>query len=1462
MQNYCFKRLCSDNDEFVRLHEYTKSICDRAPVRKNVRPYRPKVSKSFGTPSEKIDIDADDEIDDYYVEVGAESVNIELFASDNNTMYRSLLESEKEMLFDKLSNVFDVETLSIDEDFTDHTETNDEEDERDLTDETLEKRSQISVGSKEISKAAEAMRLYKDDFSFEILEDVFSVYLDKADDFFGIFKDFLGEEKFNIFYNAFQEARERVSLKAEDALTMPSSNKLCLVEPFIGTLFNLEDSQVMLEASGCTVSVLVDTANAGYCPTIAHCACQCALGIGIKKCLERYADVEEYRYLIEESNEFLTMSCDSSAANGAPEQIDADSIVVKAEAERLEKLHMEEKLDHQFSFLKNLKTVAKSLDFDNELEEFRTELILKSSIARPVSEEVNTLSAQVVLDKCELKNSDLKDYMKFNLDSCDIRDLYYCKNHYKGNKCLQFEKDKNECNSACCLEIKMAECAKSHCLSKKPVKEFEKIANLICTEYADPHVTNGAPFPDADEDSTSDSTDQEQPENVSEEEDDENDCDESEKEDNGMLLEERSLSEDEELDYDDDVLNNVGESVCELEEFEPGYDTTKCDKEEVKGCIKDGIQFLLDDPEHFCPYCVNDNAYDDCRCACCFGKYFSKVCYDPHCGILTEKLRYKRYVREVCKTRPVKYLFSRDLKEPFKFKKLSSTEKKVEDKSAIVDEYNDLEKKKKLSKSHPKTDKGNQKNTNDDSAEFDLFSGFNEGPNRTEQGESDVYFESRPVNIHKESLEEKKKSKLRYNFKLQGHKKRETEYTSDEYDDLDQDDTHILYVQDEASGSKLARRDAKSKNPTVKIKSMTRAQSFAKGGGMTSKGKKKDVNKGPEHIKAQTKLTTSAKAFGLDPEKQLKKKKPNKPKKTKGGSDKYLVDGPKFIGKFPKDEDKGMPSRSRVVKTPVIDDSARDFERDQTIYDDDHTLPFDAINEGVEEEEFQNQEGEVNDEYDEFSESDSSYKNKTPFNLGKPNSPGRRKPSSKVPKLNRRMDVFQRDILYKRSFDANAIEDDIVENGTKFDGANVSNISTTPKLRTITRTIKHTKESNSPTSMTSTEKEEDVFGMMVIGGKTTDESDVSTLTTTVSSGFTSYITQTSYLTITSVLPRETTITKTIRDHSSSISSNSSTPATVTYIKTRFRPTTLTETEYEDFSTETTTEYDDTLTVTIPKKTITRHKGTTTDTDTLEVTSTFTTSKTKTIPNITITEFEESDQTVTSILTKSVTLTETQYEDIITKTVTTYSGVTSETVAKKTITVYKDSTEITETETETEYETKFKTKWYPEETVTEYEDEETITEIKYYPTTTTDSTTITTTTTATTTLTSTLAGRARPQPNVNIVAPLLPRNYENEDGNVTEPINSNVTNKTGNKSSMADQLRPGKEFTSDGSKPNLSVFLVVSGVITIGAIALSLYTYSLVVEDDEDDINEEQQALDSESHETDKGDMFHEVEVQG
>ncbi len=1461
MQNYCFKRLCSDKNEFVRLHEYTKSICDRAPVRKNVRPYRPKDSKSFGNPSEKIDIDADDEIDDYYVEVGAQSVNIELFASDNNTMYRSLLESEKEMLFDKLSNVFDVETLSIDEDFTDHTESNDEEDERDLTDETLEKRSQISVGSKEISKAAEAMRLYKDDFSFELLEDVFSVYLDKADDFFGIFKDFLGDEKFNIFYSAFQEARERVSLKAEDALTMPSSNKLCLVEPFIGTLFNLEDSQVMLEASGCTVSVLVDTANAGYCPTIAHCACQCALGIGIKKCLERYADVEEYRYLIEESNELLTMSCDSSAANGAPEQIDADSIVVKAEAERLEKLHMEEKLDHQFSFLKNLKTVAKSLDFENELEEFRTELILKSSIARPVSEEVNALSAQVVLDKCELKNSDLKDYMKFNLDSCDIRDLYYCKNHYKGNKCLQFEKDKNECNSACCLEIKMAECAKSHCLSKKPVKEFEKIANLICTGYADPHVTNGAPFPDADEDSTSDSTDQEQPENVSEEEDDENDCDESENEDNGTLLEERSLSEDDELDYDDDVLNNVGESVCELEEFEPGYDTTKCDKEEVKGCIKDGIQFLLDDPEHFCPYCVNDNAYDDCRCACCFGKYFSKVCYDPHCGILTEKLRYKRYVREVCKTKPVKYLFSRDLKEPFKFKKLSSSEKKVEDKSAIVDEYKDLEKKKKLSKSHPKTDKGNQKNTNDESAEFDLFSGFNEGPNRTEQGESDVYFESRPVNIHKESLEEKKKSKLRYNFKLQNHKKRETEYTSDEYDDLDQDDTHILYVQDEVSGSKLARRSAKSKNPTVKIKSMTRAQSFAKGGGMTSKGKKKDVNKGPAHIKAQTKLTTSAKAFGLDPEKQLKKKKPNKPKKTKGGSDKYLVDGPKFIGKFPKDEDKGMPSRSRVVKTPVIDDSPKDFERDQSIYDDDHTLPFDAINEGVEEEEFQNQEGEVNDEYDEFGDSDSSYKNKTPFNLGKPNSPGRRKPSSKVPKLNRRMDVFQRDVLYKRSFDANAIEDDIVEDGIKFDGANVSNISTTPKLRTITRTIKHTNISTSPSSMTSADKEEGVFGMMVIGGKTTDESDVSTLTTTVSSGFTSYVTQTSYLTITSVLPRETTITKTITDHSSSISSNSSPPATVTSIKTRFRPTTFTETEYEDFSTETTTEYDDTLTVTIPKKTITRHKGTTTDTDTLEVTSTFTTSKTKTIPNITITEFEESDQTVTSILTKSVTLTETQYEDIITKTVTTYSGVISETVAKKTITVYEDSIEITETETETEYETKFKTKWYPEETVTEYEDEETITEIKYYPTTTTDSTTVTTTTTATTTLTSTLAGRARPQPNVN-VAPLLPRNYEDENGNITESIKSNITNKTGNKSSMADQLRPGKEFTSDGSKPNLSVFLVVSGVITIGAIALSLYTYSLVVEHDEDDEDEEQKELDNEHHETDKDDMFHEVEVQG
>lgn len=1400
-------------------------------MRKNIKPYRSKDGdRGFGTPGEKNDFDGE-KIDDYYGRVNMESVAIDLFASDNNTIYRSLVDPEKELLFDKLSNTFDSESLPFLDDFTDYPEPEiyTEVSEKDESIE-LKRRSLRELDEDGVIKAVEALKLYRDDFSFETLEDLFSMYLDKADDFFNIFKEFLREEKFNIFYHAFEEDRERTAAKIQETAKLPVSNNLCLVNRFIGTSFNLEESDFMLEVAGCTVSILVDTANAGYCPTITHCTCQCSLVMGIKNCLERYSDSDEYKAFIEEPENLINTTCEDFRPDF--ETLSTEPVTVEAESKKLEILQPEEKIENEFNFLTNLKSVASVLDFSTELEELKNEFVIKSSMERPISGEIDSLHAHVVLDKCELKNTDLKNYMQFDLDSCDVRDLYYCKNHYKGNKCLEFEKDKNDCNSACCLEIKMAECAKSHCLSKKPVKGFEKIANLICTEYADSHVTNGLPFPKIEEETNSEVLDK-----ISLDADKEYVADYPNL-DTKTLLEKRLFGNGNDKSRHD-ASSDIGESICELEEFEPGYDLTKCDKGEVKKCVKEGVQFLLDDPEHFCPYCVNNNAYDECRCACCFGNYFSKVCYDPNCGILTEKLRYKRYVREVCNTRPVKYLFARSAKEPQKLTGIPATEKysteangsKMDTGASVVDEYKGLEEKKRIAKSKkPSKEKPLDIEPNTKNTGFDFFSGFESVA--SESSENTIYFEPRPVNIHRESLDGKRKSKLRYNFKLQNHKsvKRDTELN--EYANVDCGDTHILYLQKGLSKQNLERRDTKSVGEDNK--SNTRARSFAKPGSMSNKNKKKAMNKVPQHIKAQVEVTASAQDFGLGPNKQLKKKKPNKPKKTKNPS--YIVDGPYFVGET------GFDNPTRTNKIPhsnhkhEYENSIKKFDSGKSLYADLYTRPFDTLNE--------------NEELDNVNDSDFTYKRKTPFNLAKPITSRKRNPKVKVPKLSKQLNVFQRDILYKRTFDLNTTENRITGKSlTEYVAINLNGLpqSRTPKYTTYTRTVRHSMGAATSTPLeTGPGSDSEVVGMLIIGGNNypseeTLGNEQGSLTNSAnksssrkaSSNLTTHVTKTNYVTITSVLPKETTTTVTItKPNVSKTPTTDSNIATVTSIKTRFRPKTFTETEYEDYSTLTVTEYDDTLSITIPKKTITRHKGTTTETEIMKLTSTFIRSKTKTIPNITITEYEESDQTVTSLLTKDLTITETQFEDITTKTITTYSGTFTVTVAKKTVTDYRNSIKITSTETETEYDTEYKTKWYPEDTVTEYEDEETVTETKYYPITTTASTTAsttaTTTTTSTVTLTSTMVGRARPQPNSG--SSLIPRNYEEDqekalNNSLGESFISNLTNKTQEKSSIADQLKP-DNFTSDSSRLDLSVVLVI--VMTAVTIVLFFYKNSLVV----------------------------------
>lgn len=1014
-------------------------------------------------------------------------------------------------------------------------------------------------------------------------------------------------------------------------------------------------------------------------------------------------------------------------------------------------LDYEDKIASDIGLLENIAPVATPLGVQSELAEFEAEYIWKSSSSNPLDQ---AISASIVLDKCEMEKSDLDDYMQFTLDSCDIRDLYYCKNHYKHTKCLpDATVPTNACNNACCLEIKMAQCAKSHCGSKKAVNEFQLVANLVCTKYADASYMNGTlPFPDAmpytsTVSSTTDcggeteeplSTEKSTPtETFTSDEETETDPNAAldptvgPYDDPGPHIYERSETPTFDMwdddfsaqyggDNYDDVKARVGKSVCKLDEFKPGFDTSSCGKQEVKDCIKEGIKMLKDDPAHFCPYCVNDNAYDECRCACCFGRYFSRVCYDPNCKDLSEKLRYKRYVKEVCKTKPTtKYLFLRDAEEPF-----------VEEK--------------------PRFQTGASKSTVKAASEnvLDVFAGFDDlYPSVDTSGLE------QPVNPNTNLLDTMRKSSLRRPLRSGKNSLGKRGITNSGEVSKINDDGDVIGSIAESVYKKLG----------------TGAKKFSKGFpfDLHLKPRKKEafsiLDRKPKAssplLDVNPDIDDSATARGTQSPLSARRKAKHRRlstiemKKRKKSGRRASLSGEKF-----------GTSKRRQPKIRILN-------------------------------------------------SDLTQKANFPL------SP---KPVAKREYLSFPLhgqqtvlsSAYPREILYKREHIDYVKGPEIPENAIRVQGKWVTTCtdeillssvdsssssgatfltssseynSESKHYKTITRTI--TKLSSGNITAPSTTKTTFTFTTSItatVPTKTSSSSSVlpspsasvphftsattilSTLTTTVVSSLpvvppdkitvTSTITTSHTSTTTTTIVTETTVI------SSSTELSCAFNETLTSIRTRFRPSTTTATEYQSVTTLLTTDYEDVITETIAKKTVYRYKDTSYETETVPITVIKTSTRERLIPNITITEIEESDKTVNNTLTESTTTTETEYEtayrETYVTTLTTYSGTDTTTAFKFTKTKWKKTGTTTETITETETDDVIKTRWYPVSTSTEYDETLTTVKYKWYPYTTTDleTTTFTTVSTQTTTETETSiitkTAPARPVPSLPSISDIL------------------------------------------------------------------------------------------------------------
>lgn len=612
-------------DEYVRLHTYVQNTCISSPKRINMRPYRPKKS------NEKED------------EFTAQENGIELFLSEDNILSRSLLSEEKDEIFSTFTDLFDFEAF-IEDNYEDYHDSESEVETRSLEDGLEKKNLDQKLDKRDHFLEVQALTDYSKDLSFDLLEDIIEFYHKVGSSFFfDIANEFLDKTQFKNLMDSYEDATSRFSISQFTDNNALDLDAMCLgyESKLLNTNLKDFDYDQNIYVTGCFLSTIAETIDKGYCPTTVNCACKCIISQGLNQCLISYGtNVTSY---IEEGAMDIKAFC---SPNSEINQNDVTDVDIETQST------IESTANAEFNMLDRIKNIAIQLNIVEDLESFKSNLLFDYSISS--SNLDGLFSAQFVLDKCEVRNN-VTEYFKIDTDSCDLRDIFYCKNHYKSSKCTIYQSDPNQCNEACCLEIKMAECAETHCLSKKPVNAFKKVANIICSQYADVHVINGKlPFPEVEQEILDPSCGTEE-EELTKVTFGENSTDIIVKDDDQIYLEKRAI--DFLNGYKDDRFN---QPICDIEPFAPGYDTTKCNKKLIRACIKEGIQDLVDDASNFCPYCSNDNAFDECRCTCCFAKYLSKVCYDPNCEILSEKLRYKRYVREVCETRPIKVLNKRE----------------------------------------------------------------------------------------------------------------------------------------------------------------------------------------------------------------------------------------------------------------------------------------------------------------------------------------------------------------------------------------------------------------------------------------------------------------------------------------------------------------------------------------------------------------------------------------------------------------------------------------------------------------------------------------------------------------------------------------------------------------------------------------------------------------------------------
>lgn len=96
-------------------------------------------------------------------------------------------------------------------------------------------------------------------------------------------------------------------------------------------------------------------------------------------------------------------------------------------------LDYESEIAQNIGLYERIKDVAYKMDFIQDLKEVEDQYFVETSLHQVPS--LYEFQAAVVIDKCEMRGGDLRDYKIPQLESCDIQGLYRCKNKKKMTSC-------------------------------------------------------------------------------------------------------------------------------------------------------------------------------------------------------------------------------------------------------------------------------------------------------------------------------------------------------------------------------------------------------------------------------------------------------------------------------------------------------------------------------------------------------------------------------------------------------------------------------------------------------------------------------------------------------------------------------------------------------------------------------------------------------------------------------------------------------------------------------------------------------------------------------------------------------------------------------------------------------------------------------------------------------------------